>query len=95
MLKYGEINPLNVMGLRRMDHCPPHFEKVFFNSRVQDKKIIDWIYENLSSRFWYGDLYRTINNLNEIYKCVAFEEPSEASLFLLSLDSINSYKADI
>lgn len=91
MLKYGEINPLNVMGLRRVDHCPPHFEKVFFNSRVSDKKIIDWVYENLSSRFYFGDLYRALDSKPEIYKCVAFEEPAEASLFLLSLDKINCY----
>jgi hypothetical protein len=43
MLKYGEINPLNVFGLRRVEHCPPHFEQVHFNLHVNDKKITDWI----------------------------------------------------
>lgn len=92
MLKYGEINPLNVMGLRRLDHCPPHFEKVFFNVRVTDKIIIDWIYENLEGRFWFGDLYRKIHDKSEIYKCAAFENHAESSLFLLNIDSINYYK---
>lgn len=91
MLKFGEINPLNVMGLRELSHCPPHFTKVFFNSRVQDKKIKDWIYSNLQSRFWMGDLYRKETSRAEIFKCVAFEEASESSIFLLNLDIINSY----
>lgn len=91
MLKYGEINPLNVMGLRELSHCPPHFTKVFFNCRIPDKKIKDWVYSNLQSRFWLGDLYRKENGKAEIFKCVAFEEPSESTIFLLNLDIINSY----
>ena len=91
MLKYGEINPLNVMGLRELSHCPPHFTKVFFNCRVPDKRIKDWVYSNLQSRFWLGDLYRKENGKAEIFKCVAFEEPSESTIFLLNLDIINSY----
>ena len=55
MLKHGEINPLNVFGLRRMDHCPPHFEKVYFDLRTSEKHISDWIYEHLIGRFWFGD----------------------------------------
>lgn len=91
MLKHGEINPLNVMGLRRVEYCPPHFEKVFFNCRVQDKKITDWIYENFEGRFYFGNLYRALDNKAEIFKCAAFEEPAEVSIFLLSLDRINTY----
>lgn len=91
MIKYGEINPLNVVGLRRIGHCPPHFEKVFINLRTQQKHITDWIFENLQGRFWAGDLAQEVDGRTQIFYCVAFEKPAEASYFLLCVDSINFY----
>ena len=60
MLKHGEVNPLDVFGLRKLDHCPPHFERVIFDLRLSKKDIIDWIYENLEGRFYHGS-YDTIS----------------------------------
>lgn len=93
MLKYGEINPLNVFGLRQLTtHCPPHFEKVVFDIKTSEKRITDWIYENLSGRFWISDVYTGHDNDKPaMCKCVAFEEKSEASYFALCLDQINVY----
>lgn len=87
-----DINPLNVFGLRRLDHCPPHFEKVFFNLKTYEKVISDWVYINLSGRFYLGDHYS--HSLREgdrvqIEKCIAFEIPAEASYFSLLLSDIN------
>ena len=90
MLKHGEVNPLNVFGLRELQHCPPHFEKVSFEMRASQKHIRDWLYENLSGRFWMGDqYYASEGNKLSLEKCVAFEEHSEASYFSLMLDQIN------
>lgn len=92
MLKYGEINPLNVFGLRRVDHCPPHFEQVHFNILTNDKKITDWISENLEGRFWFGDLYMYgDDSIVSLGKCAGFEIHSEASYFSLIIDQINCY----
>ena len=92
MLKHGEINPLNVFGLRRLEHCPPHFQKVTFPLQVQEKKITDWIYENLEGRFWFDDSFNQNSENSFIFdKCVAFENVSEASYFSLVLDKINCY----
>jgi hypothetical protein len=92
MLKYGEINPLNVFGIRQTGHCPPHFERVEFDIKTTEKKISDWIYENLAGRFWIGDMYlESVNDKPSMCKCVAFEEKSEASYFALCLDQINTY----
>jgi hypothetical protein len=92
MLKYGEINPLNVFGLRKVDHCPPHFEKVHFDIAVQEKKISDWIFENLEGRFWFGDsFHQKSEGAMSMVSCVAFELPSEASYFSLMLDQINKH----
>jgi len=89
VLKHGEVNPLNVFGLRKLEHCPPHFEQVTFNPYVTEKHISDWIYENLSGRFYVGhrDIYN--NRSQERHCVVAFEQASEASYFSLFLPQIN------
>lgn len=94
MLKHGEINPLNVFGLRELDHCPPHFYRICFDLKTQEKRIKDWVYENLEGRFWMGDAFYQSDNGNTLMqKCVAFEEHSEASYFSLFLDKFNSWEA--
>lgn len=90
MIKYGEVNPLNVHGLRRLEHCPPHFTKVEFSIRTGEKVISDWIYENLEGRFWFGDrFFKTPGESISFSKCVGFELGSEASYFSMFLDKIN------
>lgn len=90
MLKHGEANPLNVFGLRQLAHCPPHFERVEFDNYASEKDIANWIYENLSGRFYIG--YRDIERSGVPFQRqmnVAFELVSEASYFSLLLPQIN------
>lgn len=95
MLRYGEANPLAVFGLRELDHCPPHFTPVDFGLRTNSKAISDWIWTNLSGRFWYGDYYyKDAEQHVQVTKRVAFEIPGEASMFSLMLDQINHSNAD-
>lgn len=90
MLKHGDVNPLNVFGLRETTHCPPHFQQVSFDLRTDISKVKNWVYEHLDGRFWIGDRYYTDGHGNvAMQKCVAFEEHSEASYFSLILDQIN------
>lgn len=84
MLKHGEINPLNVHGLRRVStHCPPHFVRVVFTSTStsNQKKITDWIWENLHGRFYLAEDQQS----NTI---AAFELPDESTFFSLTLSTI-------
>lgn len=91
MLKHGEVNPLNVFGLRETSHCPPHFQQVSFDLRTDINTIKNWIYENLEGRFWLGDHYYTNGHGTvDMQKCAAFENHSEASYFSLLLDQINT-----
>lgn len=87
-----EPNPLAIFGLRRMDHCPPHFTCVDFDLRTDEKVVSDWIWENLRGRFWFGDFYQ-LEEINKprltLAKRVGFEEPAECSYFSLYLDVIN------
>ena len=96
MLKFKEANPLAVFGLRRVNHCPPHFTQVHFETYVQEKVYTDWIYENLSGRFYCGEWYsQTDGNRTGSCRCIAFESPGEASMFSLVLDQINKQSSDL
>ena len=95
MLKNNEANPLAVFGLRELDHCPPHFTPVCFELKTSEKTISDWIWLNLSGRFYYGDYYYKDTDSNiQMNRCAAFEVAAEASMFALVLDQINKFAAD-
>lgn len=81
--------------MRRMNHCPPHFSPVSFELRVNEKDILDWIYTNSDSRFYFGDMYHYDSNKKIGFsKVAAFESPGETSFFALMLDVINTSKCD-
>ena len=94
MLKHGEVNPLNVHGLRTLSWCPPHFERVQFDLSVNEKVITDWIYENLEGRFYIGSIDVVQEGSRPTYRqcLVAFELASEASYFSIFLPQINQHK---
>jgi hypothetical protein len=91
MLKHGEVNPLDVFDLRRLNHCPYHFETIVFDLNTTEKVITDWIYEHLLGRFYLGDSIHWNPMLHQysMEKTAGFEKPSEASYFGLFLPNIN------
>ena len=91
MLKLNEVNPLAVFGMRRLEHCPPHFVIVKFDIYTSEKVITDWIWENLDGRFFIGDQDISENGQETVsmQKMVGFEIAGEASYFGLILDTIN------
>lgn len=91
MIKAGTINPLNVHNLRKVQHCPPHFIKVPFDLRAQERKIIDWVEENLEGRYHFAPYYEDKARAGvSVRYYVAFENHNEASYFALYLNLINS-----
>ena len=69
-------------------------EKVDLAAQMKDSKMFstDWIYENLTGRFWLGDYYYITESGSIAFnKRVAFEIPAEASYFGMFLDQINKY----
>ena len=86
MLKHGEVNPLNVHGLRQLSWCPPDFERVEFPNAGREQDLSNWIYENLSGRFYIGITDDT--DLRNRKTVAAFESPGEASYFSLCLTNI-------
>jgi hypothetical protein len=91
MLKHNEVNLLTVYGLRELQHCPKHFTTVDFSLQVPAKAISDWVWTNLSGRFWFGDwYYKDAGGNVQMEKRIAFEIAGEASMFALILDQINT-----
>lgn len=87
------VNQLNNHNLRELDHCPPHFFPVDFDLSANEKRLRDWIWENLQGRFYFGDTYGTGENAKNSYlkKRAAFEIHSEASYFAICLPELNKF----
>lgn len=91
MIKHGKPNPLNVHGLRELDWCPPHFTKISFENPGGTHPIKNWIYENLSGRFYCG-----LGTMESGYNrsiVVGFEIPAEASYLGLILPTLTDIKS--
>ena len=107
IVKNYQPNPLNTFELRQLSHCPPHFFAVDFDLSTNEKKLSDWIWENLTGRFFLGDVYRqrdpgdterirldSSGNLSigtVLQKRAAFEIHSEASYFAMLLPDLNKF----
>jgi len=86
----NQLNKLNIHGLRRLSFCPPHFQKIIFDLRADEKQISDWIFEHTSGRFFLGQhIDNPSSAFTSISQCAGFELHQEASYFSLILDQIN------
>ena len=47
----GTVNPLNVLGVRKLLYIPSHFAKTYTANVKELHLIDDWIYKNLNSRY--------------------------------------------
>lgn len=83
------------MNMRRTEYCPPHFYAVDFDLSTNEKKIVNWIWSNLSGRFFFGDTFKVVSSeqyrKSHLHKRAAFEIHSEASYFAMLLNDINKF----
>lgn len=82
----GEISlePLDVLGARRLEFLPPHMSPVSVNlTNWYNEDIPQWIERNLKGRYFFGTLTRLKDNSIISYHAVAFEDPAESSIFFL------------
>ena len=47
----GSVNPLNVLGVRRLSYMPKHFARMTISDELNSGRIDSWIYQNLDSRY--------------------------------------------
>jgi hypothetical protein len=81
----GRVNPLNVVGQRKLSHIPPHFSTMKIANVVNQDKIDQWIYNNLNSRY----CVRITQSLNEHRKIIdiceiGIEDSSEITMLGLA-----------
>jgi hypothetical protein len=82
-MKDLEINPLNLAGRRKLNFLPPHFKTVEIKEFISPQ-VDNWIVENLKGRYFRGKTTKLLDNkIVDVY-VVAFEDPKEATFFLLN-----------
>ena len=80
----GQVNPLNVLGLRRLTFIPENFAKISSKNIENVDAIDQWIYHRLDSRYCIKRSYilDTDNKLAEVIE-IGIEDPKELSMFTL------------
>ena len=85
MLTVDKVNPLNVLNCREV-FTPPHY----FHYLTLDLKyniitpIKEWITKNLKHRYYIQETTELNNNQFQVRIRIGFEDPKEASFFLLA-----------
>jgi hypothetical protein len=91
-LSRGEINPLSVLGLRRLSFIPEHFAKVSIETTAIDIKLLDhWINYHLNSRYAIKktlglDSSKKITEVIEI----GIEDPREITMLTLGCPYVHN-----
>jgi hypothetical protein len=82
-LAKGTINPLNVLGLRRLNYMPEHFTKMSIKDNLDD--INNWVYSNLNSRYAIKRTLK-ISDDNKMFETheIGFEDSAELTMFSLA-----------
>jgi hypothetical protein len=84
-LNRGEINPLSVLGLRKLNFIPDHFHVISIERGFQDIRNIDhWIDYNLNSRYAIEQSVdiRDSKKISHVIK-IGLEDPKEITMLTL------------
>jgi hypothetical protein len=86
----GTVNPLNVLGQRRVNFIPPNFAKMSSKHTDRFDTIDQWIYTKLDSRYCIKRSYvlDQDNKLAEVLE-IGIEDPKELSMFALGCPYIH------
>jgi hypothetical protein len=80
-----KINPLDVLGIRKVNFCPPNFETVDLDKTYNIEAVLsDWIEDNLSGRYFIGDNVCIKDDSIKGVTTVGFEHTKEMSFFMLA-----------
>jgi len=83
-LSRGEINPLGVLGLRKLTFIPEHFSKLSVDRTIDTKLLEHWVSYNLNSR--YAIIRRIALDQNkkmiEVVE-IGIEDPKELTMLSL------------
>lgn len=83
-LAKGTVNPLNVLGLRKLEWIPEHFTTMSITGLDCDN-ISSWIYSNLNGRYAISRSLKLDQNNKMIEtQDLGFEDPAEITMFSLA-----------
>jgi hypothetical protein len=82
-LNRGEINPLELLGIRRLPFIPEHFTTIHVSKETDIKLLTHWINYNLNSR--YAVIDSMVNDNNKLVDTleIGMEDPGEISMLTL------------
>ena len=93
-MKEFKVNPLNVIGSRRQECLLPHMTPIAAHvNGIYRHDVISWIEDNLKGRYWIGSLTKISDNRIAAYDAIAFEDPYESTIFLLSCPHLAKIKS--
>ncbi len=94
-LNRGEINALNVLGIRKLSFIPTYFAKIVIEHKNDTREIENWIDYNLNGRFSINSTYSLDSN-NKITKVIeiGFEDPKELVIFTLGCQILHKLKKE-
>lgn len=83
-LSRGTVNPLGVLGLRKLSFIPEHFSRITVNKAVDAKLLDHWINYNLNSRYALKKVLSLDQNkkMTEVVE-VGMEDPKEILMLTL------------
>ena len=83
-LNRNEVNPLSVLGLRKLSFIPEHFSKISIDNKSDIKLLDQWINYHLNSRYALKKTFE-INETKKIAETIeiGIEYPKE--LLMLTL----------
>ena len=83
-LSRGEVNPLSVLGLRKLNFIPEHFTRITVNKTIDTKMLDHWINYNLNSRYAITKSLSVDPNkkMTEVLE-IGLEDPKEITMLTL------------
>ena len=91
-LSRGEINPLGVLGLRRLSFIPKHFTTVTVGNDLIDIKLLDhWINYHLNSRYAIKKSLKldSLKKITEVIE-IGIEDPRELTMLTLGCPYVHN-----
>lgn len=85
------VNPLSVLGCRRLYYMPEHFKRLTVNKSLDIENLSYWINYHLNSRYAIRKKFMLDQNKKVIEVIeVGFEDPSEITFFTLGCPHLHS-----
>lgn len=87
------VNPLGVLGLRKLSFIPEHFTKITVSKDISQKLLDHWINFNLSGRYAIkkNHIVDSDNHMQEVIE-IGVEDPKEATLITLGCPHLYNKK---